>query len=145
MKVVLDTNVFISGLLQPKGVPGRIVQAWRQSQYILVVSDSMLSEIERVLNYPKIQRRLHWSPEQVERYISLLRFYAEVVPIEDVLQTIPDGLLRDIKDNPILATFIAGRGDWLVSGDDHLHAVRDQYSVCSPVDFLPMLGPQMGQ
>lgn len=141
MRVVLDTNVFISGLLLPKGVPGRIVEAWQQSQYTLVVSEPMLNEIERVLKYPKIQRRLHWSPEQIERYISLLRFYAEVVSIEDVLQTIPDDLLRDAKDNPILATFIAGHADWLVSGDDHLHAVRDQYSVCSPGEFLPLLGP----
>lgn len=145
MRVVLDTNVFISGLLLPNGVPGRIVQAWQQSQYTLVTSAPMFSEIERVLNYPKIQRRLRWSAAQVERYISLLRFYSEVVSIEDALRVIPDNLLRDAKDNPILATFIAGHGDWLVSGDDHLYAVRDQYPVCSPGDFLPMLGPQAGQ
>lgn len=65
MKVVLDTNIFISGLLLPKGVPGRIVQAWRQSQYSLILSESMLSEIEQVLNYPKIKRRLDWSPSKL--------------------------------------------------------------------------------
>ncbi len=50
MRVVLDTNVFISGLLLPNGVPGRIVKAWQQAQYTLAFSEPMLSEIERVFD-----------------------------------------------------------------------------------------------
>lgn len=76
----------------------------------------------------------------MKRYIALLRFYSEVVSIEDTLQTAPTDLLRDQKDIPI-ATFMAGNADWLISGDDHLQAVRDHYPVCSPGEFLPMLSP----
>ena len=53
MRVVLDTNVFISGLLLPNGIPGRIVKAWQQAQYTLVLSEPMLSEIERVLYFSR--------------------------------------------------------------------------------------------
>lgn len=141
MRVVLDTNVFISGLFLPMSVPGRIVQAWHKAQYTLVVSDPMLDEIERVLNYPKIQQRLGWSSDQFERYVFFLRFYSDVVSVTNVLPTIPEDLLRDPKDIPILATFLAGSADWLVSGDDDLITMRDRYPICNPREFLPMLGP----
>ncbi len=126
----------------PSAKGGRIVQAWRQAQYTLIMSEPLLTEMERVLNYPKIERRLHWTPIQIMRYISLLRFYSEVVPIEQTLPIIPLNLLRDAKDIPIIATLIAGRAKWLVSLDDHLQAVRDQYPVCTPGEFLSMLGPE---
>lgn len=142
MRIVLDTNVFISGLLLPQSIPGRIVQAWRQAQYTLVVSNFMLVEIERVLNYPKIRRRLNWSNEKVEGYISMLRFYTDVISVSEVMPSLPQDLIRDSNDLPILATFIAGSADWLVTGDEDLHAVREQYPICSPADFLAMLGPQ---
>lgn len=141
MKIVLDTNVLISGMLLPKSVPGQIVQAWRKAQYTLVVSEKMLEEIERVLKYPKIQRRLNWSVEQTERYISLLRFYTDVVSIAETLEALPPDVLRDPNDVPILATLLAGSADWLVTGDDDLHAVRENYPICSPAEFLSMLGP----
>lgn len=141
MKIVLDTNVLISGMLLPKSVPGQIVQAWRKAQYTLVVSEKMLEEIERVLKYPKIQRRLNWSVEQTERYISLLRFYTDVVSIAETLEALPPDVLRDPNDIPILATLLAGSADWLVTGDDDLHAVRENYPICSPAEFLSMLGP----
>ncbi|MDP9729898.1 putative toxin-antitoxin system toxin component, PIN family (plasmid) [Alicyclobacillus sp. TC] len=140
MKVVLDTNVFISGLLMPQSVPGRIVQAWKNSQYTLVMSEALLNEIERVLNYPKIQRRLHWEPEKVKQYVSLLRFYSELVSIEETLISIPRELLRDEKDYPILATYISGQANWLVSGDEHFQDIRRQYSICTPSEFLKEIG-----
>ena len=43
------------------------------------MSESMLT---------KMKRRLHWIPIQIERYISLLRFYSEVVPVEQTLPII---------------------------------------------------------
>lgn len=141
MRVVLDTNVLISGLLLPGGVPGQIVRAWQDGQFTLVMSEQMLDEIERVLQYPKIQRRVKWTAGQVERYIVLLHFYADIISVEAALSMIPAGRVRDSKDVPILATLLAGQADWLVSGDDDLLTLRDQYSICSPAEFLALLGP----
>lgn len=78
-------------------------------------------------------------PIQIKRYILFLKFYSDIVPIEDTLNVVTDNLLHDKKDIPILATFIAGSADWLVSGDHHLHAVQDQYPVITAREFLSML------
>lgn len=74
MRVVLDTNVLVSGLLVPSSPPGQIVQAWRHGQFTVVMSDPLPKEVERVLGYPKIQKRLGWTPDLIVRYVSLLRF-----------------------------------------------------------------------
>lgn len=92
----------------------------------------MLEEIARVLAYPKIVRRLKWDEAKVARYVSLLRFEAEVVNIEGTLASVPN----DPDDNPILATLIASAADCLVSGDDDLLSLAQQYPILSPSDFI---------
>ncbi|SIT12959.1 putative toxin-antitoxin system toxin component, PIN family [Alicyclobacillus vulcanalis] len=141
MRVVLDTNVLISGLLLPHSVPGRIVQAWRSAQYALVISESMLDELERVLSYPKIQRRLQWSPGEIRRFVSLFRYYSDVVVVDESLCVELKNSLRDDMDVHVLATCIAGKANWLVSGDEDLLTVRDRYPVRSPAEFVAMLSP----
>lgn len=54
MKVVLDTNVLLSGLLIPKSIPGRIVQSWHNAHFDLVISEPMLDEIARALTQETI-------------------------------------------------------------------------------------------
>ena len=49
MKVVLDTNVLLSGLMFPDGAPGRVVAAWREARFDLIVSIHQLAEIGRAL------------------------------------------------------------------------------------------------
>ena len=49
MKVVLDTNVLLSGLMFPKGTPGRIIAAWIDARFEVVFSLDQLAEIGRVL------------------------------------------------------------------------------------------------
>ena len=76
MRIVLDTNVLLSGLMLPDSTPGRIVAAWRKRNFDLLVSEPMLEEIARVPAYPKIRKRIGWDDEHVSRYITLLRFEA---------------------------------------------------------------------
>ena len=79
MRVVLDTNVLLSGLMAPKGVPGRIVAAWIDAQYELVMSLEQVDEVVRVLAYPKIRLRLRWDEERIESCIKQLHVRAEVI------------------------------------------------------------------
>lgn len=132
MRAVLDTNVFISGLMLPDSIPGRIVAAWQARQFDLVLSEPMLAEIAKVLAYPKIVRRLQWDEAKAARYVSLLRFEAEVVNIEGIPASVPS----DPDDAPILATLIASAADCLVSGDNDLLSLAQQYSILSPGDFI---------
>ena len=56
MRVILDTNVLVSGLMFPKSVPGTAVAAWRDGRFDLVLPFAQLGEIGRVLAYPKCAR-----------------------------------------------------------------------------------------
>lgn len=89
MRVVLDTNVLVSGLLLPDSVPGKILQAWRSASFTLVMSEPMLAELGRVLAYPKIRKRLKWNDQTIARFIALFRFMAEVVELSDITAEVP--------------------------------------------------------
>ena len=135
MKVVLDTNVLVSGLMLPDSVPGRIVAAWRGAQFELAMSEPLLDEIGRVLSYSKIQRRLRWGGDEIARFLLLLRFKAEIVDIENENASVP----RDPGDDPVLATLHAADADCLVSGDGDLLALRDRYPILTPAEFARCL------
>lgn len=131
MRAVVDTNVFVSGLMLPASTPGRIIQAWRQGQFGLVMSEPLLAEIGAVLLYPKIRKRLGWDEGTVSRYLMLLRFESQVMEVAGVSASVP----RDPADDCVLATLIASDADYLVSGDADLLALGDRYPIISPADF----------
>ena len=72
MKVVLDTNIFLSGLMLPRSLPGKILRAWLGARFDFVVSEAILEEITRVLSYPKIQKRLEWNEKEILDFIKLI-------------------------------------------------------------------------
>ena len=131
MRVVLDTNVLVSGLMLPESVPGKIVAAWRGAQFEWVLSEPMLDEIGRVLSYPRIHARLGWGKDEIANFLLLLRFKSDVV---DIAPEKGRGT-RDPGDDPVLATLLASGADCLVSGDGDLLALRDRYPVLTPADF----------
>lgn len=135
MKVVLDTNVLVSGLMLPNSVPGRIVAAWRGAQFDLALSEPLLDEIGRVLSYPKIKGRLGWGQDEIARFLLLLRFKADIVDIAAEKARVP----RDPGDNPVLATLLAADADCLVSGDSDLLSLRDRFPIQTPAEFVRRL------
>ena len=135
MRAVIDTNVFISGLMLPSSTPGRILGAWRTGHFSLVLSESMLTEISTVLRYPKIQKRIVWDDDTISRYLTLLRFEAEIADIQRTIARVP----RDAKDNMVLATLLASEADCLVTGDLDLLVLADAYSILTPADFVSQI------
>ncbi|MBU6338382.1 MAG: putative toxin-antitoxin system toxin component, PIN family [Rickettsiales bacterium] len=132
MKIVLDTNVFVSGLFFPKSNAGRILNSCIEGKFNLCLSDELLSEIEKVLFYPKIRKRLNLSQLEIENYCSLLRFKFEMFGIKNVRASV----VKDKKDNHILATFIASDADYLITGDDDLLSMSDEYNIVSLSEFV---------
>lgn len=132
MRVVVDTNVFVSGLMLPKSTPGQVISSWRSGHFRLVLSEPMLDEIGSVLAYTKIRKRLGWDVDTISRYLTLLRFESEIVGIQNIRAHVP----RDAKDNMVLATLLASMADCLVTGDLDLLALAELHPVCSPADFL---------
>jgi putative PIN family toxin of toxin-antitoxin system len=117
LRVVLDTNQFVSSVLVRHGLPAQIIDAWQRRDYLLVTSPSIMAEIRATLNYPRIRRKYPITNEQVERLITLLEQDALVVPGEaDVWGAIPG----DPDDDQVLACAVDGMADLIVSGDGHL-------------------------
>ena len=135
MKIVLDTNVLISGLMYPDSVPGKIVTAWREAQFDVVCTLQQLQEIGRVLSYPKIQKVLQWGPETIERFLEQLLLRVELAEVDESV----DERLRDPSDSPILAGLVASKADFLVTGDGDLLALKDRFSIVTPAEFAAKL------
>jgi putative PIN family toxin of toxin-antitoxin system len=135
VRVVLDTNVLVSGLMYPRSVPGRIVGAWRESRFDLVLSLEQLAEIGRVLAYRKIRKVLRWDDETIGRLLKQLFLRAEIIEADESVTK----ALRDPTDAPILSSFIAGRADYLVTGDADLLALRKRYKILAPSEFAKKL------
>jgi len=131
MRVVLDTNVLLSGLMTPTGVPGRIVAAWIDAEFELVMSLDQVSEVARVLAYPKIRDRLCWDQERIESFIKQLHVRAEVIDLGSTAAEVP----RDPKDSPVLAPLVAAKADLLVTGDADLLALRSGHAIETPTEF----------
>ena len=102
MRIVLDANVFISGLLSKQGPPGQILDAWLEGQFSLFVSPPIVAEIQRVLAYPRIRARL--KPGQADQLTSLLVAATEWVEGKLVLEV----LTKDPSDNAEKAMRLLG-------------------------------------
>jgi len=135
VKIVLDSNILMSGLILPESIPGGILQAWREARFDLVLSEEMLDEIGRVLSYPKIRERLQWDDKQIERFLLLLKFKSFLV--HPVIQKFEG--LRDQADAPILAALVESQAEALVTGDKDLLVLSEQYPIFSPAEFSKRL------
>lgn len=128
MRVVLDTNVLVSGLAYPGSVPGRIVGAWRQGGLDVALSRYILDELSRVL--PRMSR-LTLTAAEILDLVDSLRFIADVVEPDESHGEV----LRDPADAPVLATWKAANAQYLITGDKDLLAVAAKYPVITPAEF----------
>ncbi len=117
LKVVLDTNVFVSSLLSKAGRPAMVIDAWRAGRYLLVTSPPIISEIKRVLEAPRIRKKYGLSRDRIERLILLLEKDGIVVPgLSGVERVIPE----DPTDEMFLSAALDAQADLIISGDRHL-------------------------
>jgi uncharacterized protein len=137
LKVVVDTNQFVSSLLIKKGLPVRIIDAWRRGTYILVTSNEILEEVSRVLRYPRIQGKYRFQEESIESLVSVVERQAIVLQNPDPVDVIKE----DPDDNRILACAIQGKAHYIVSGDPHLLKVRkyQDVTIVTPREFIAIL------
>lgn len=131
MRVVIDTNVWISGLMLPGSVPGHIIRAASMSQITAVLSEPLLHELRLALQYRRIRPRIRLSDEELERYLAELRYVAEMVDIADSRAQVP----RDRRDDIVLATYLMSGADFLLTGDDDLLSLRADYSILTAREF----------
>ncbi|MEA2449854.1 MAG: uncharacterized protein QOG63_1786 [Thermoleophilaceae bacterium] len=134
MRVVVDVNVLISALLSGRGVPARILRAWFEGAFELIVSPLLLSELQRALGYPKLRKRI--PEDDAGRFIALLERSAKVV---DDPAAPPPLRSSDPGDDYLLALAAAEQAA-LVSGDRHVIALRRAgRPIYTPSEFVDRL------
>lgn len=133
LRVVLDTNVLLSGIAYPNSVPGKIVAAWRLGSVDVVLSEFILDELKRVL--PRLRHRHAMSNLEIHDFVESLALLADMVEPMSVAHP----LLRDANDALILGTLLAlGQSPgnhYLITGDKDLLALAQHYSVLTPSEF----------
>ena len=133
LRVVLDTNVLLSGIAYPASVPGKILAAWRHGSVEVLLSSFILDELRRVL--PKLSHRHGLSQAEIEDLVDVLSIQAELIePLPGI-----EPALRDATDQPVLGTLLAARqtsgADYLITGDKDLLVLADRYPIVEPAKF----------
>jgi len=116
LKIVVDANLFASGLIKPKSNPDKILDLIKDNQVELILSPSVIREIKRILLYPKLQKYHHKTAREIDAYFEDVLMFAWIVEGEKAVNVITD----DPSDNKYLACAHEGEADYIVSGDHHL-------------------------
>src|SRR4051812_46871355 len=93
-RMVVDTNLLVSGLIVPRGLPHRLLIEWRQGHLRLLVTDAILAEYAAVLTRPHFAEKYDLTPAVVAALLRRMRAEGErVIPTERVPVAV-----RDAKD-----------------------------------------------
>ena len=128
MKVVLDTNIFISGIFW-KGSSDKVITNWREGKFTLVTSLEAVSEIIKVLKDFKIKL----SDEMIKEWVDLIVRNSMIVEPKEKIDAVKD----DPKDNIFIETAVAGNVDYIVSQDNHLLKLKEfrGIKIITPEEF----------
>lgn len=108
MRIVLDTNVLVSGLLSPFGPPGEVVRMVSSGAVTLCIDARILGEYEEVLSRPKFG----FEPDDVAALLDYIEFRGGIAAASPLTLRLPD-----LDDEPFLEVAIAASADCLVTGN----------------------------
>jgi len=133
VRVVVDTNVLVSGLISSRGAPARIVEAILDQRIVPIFSKETFSELHAVLGRSKFKRYFTKSGLRVRAVLANLAAVGEFVEPRSVRQKI-----RDPKDRPFLEVAAAlPPPDFIVTGDkDFEDGIYGEVPVLSPAVFI---------
>jgi len=140
MRVVLDTNVLISGLLIPGGPPGKIVDLWTENKITVIVSQALIEEFFDVLLRPKF-KRAGTVIERQDLLICLLEMENSVFVFPKVHLHVVE---EDPEDNHVLECALEGKVQYIISGDTHLLALKEfqGISIVAPAEFITVFSTE---
>jgi putative PIN family toxin of toxin-antitoxin system len=136
IRVVIDTNVFISATFLPHSKPAKIIDWIRGGKMVWVTSPEILEELTRVLLSPRVKKRHGLTAQQITKVLEGLIQGAEITP-----GTIRADASRDPEDNKFQACAVEGQADYLVSGDKDLTDLKSYQDIpiVSPAAFLEIM------
>lgn len=135
MRIVLDGNVLVSSIPTSDAAPARIMDLWANRAFEVILSDHIFEGVDRAFRKPYWNRR--YSDELIDSHLNFL--WAEAIlaiPVDTVR-----GVAEDLEDDLVLATAVAGRADFLVTGDRRQREVGEYGGVriVTPREFLDLM------
>ncbi len=129
MKIVLDTNVLVSGLLTPYGTSGEIVRMVSAGKLIILYDSRILLEYQEVLHRSKFQ----FDKGQVDLLIDFIKRNGQVTSTSPLKKS-----LHDPDDVPFLEVAIGGESECLVTGNKvhYPQKSREGIKVLTPTEFI---------
>jgi uncharacterized protein len=138
VRIVLDTNTLISGVISPSGAPRQLLNGARTQTFDLCSSVVLMAELLDVLSREKFALRLTQAgltPLEIVRELRRLAYMCAPTIVPQVITYDPD-------DDHVLACAMAAQADLIVSGDKHLHSLGGQYQgirIVSAAEALQIL------
>ncbi len=117
MRVVIDTNVFISGIFWKGNFCSQIIEKWKKRHFDLISSIEILDEFVRTLKVFKIQM----PDELIEEWRNMIIENSIIVKPTIKLNVVKD----DSDDNKFFEAAITGKADFIISQDKHLLKLRE--------------------
>jgi uncharacterized protein len=135
VKVVVDTNVLISALVFPGGVPEQVYRLAIEGGITLVTSPPLLAELGRVLT-----EKFGWQDVYLRAALAQIVRIGEIVEPVERVSVIAD----DPDDDRVLEAAQTAGAAVIVSGDRHLLSLGrwEEIAILSPAEFLATLGPE---
>lgn len=131
MRILIDTNVLISAILNPKGTPFQAYLKAVSFPNHALICDQNIEELRRIFN-KKFPKRI----DALNRFLSIALLSIEIVQIPTD-ETDSESLIRDTADRPILRAAIIANADILLTGDkDFLESGIDHPQILTPAQFL---------
>jgi len=128
-KVVIDTNVFVSGLTF-LGKPSEILELFIKGEIEVYISPFILKELERIL-----REKFEWNKKQLQRVLNKIKKKAVIIQPETKTLTIK----AKKEDNQILECAVDGKVQYIISGDKHHILPLKNFrgiKILSPAKFL---------
>lgn len=124
MRVVLDTNIFVSGIFW-NGPPSEVLHLWANRKFDLTVSEKIINEYFRVLS------SLDKDSGLASQWLLFVLKNAHIVPSRNLIQK-----SRDASDDIFLNCAVVGNASYIVSGDNDLLSLKK-------IQGIPILSPRM--
>ena len=137
LKIVIDTNVFVSATITEKGKPAQILKVWREKKLEVIISPEILKEIGQVVFRHKIKKISFWTEKERYQFIEDLARICILTPGSLQLKQ----AVKHTQDHKFLVAAIEGKADYIVSGDRYLRdlGVYKGIKIVSASEFLQIL------
>jgi len=133
LKAVVDTNLFVRGLLKGSTVLP-LIKALKNNQFQPIISPALIAELIDVLSRDRL--RQYFAPEDLKELLDLIDIQGRIVETTETIQE-----CRDPKDNIVLECAVAGEADYIITADEDLLVLNPfrEIKIVSPHEFMQAL------